>query len=339
MKNKTFIIAELSANHRHDFDLAVKTIEAIAASGADAVKIQTYKPESLTMDVDNAYFGPKKAGTWKGIRPFDLYKEGAMPYEWQPKLKIVSEDNGLVFFSTPFDFEGVDFLESMEVPMYKIASFEINDIPLIHYVASKGKPIIISTGLGDLQDIEMALKTCYEIGNREVSLLKCTSEYPASIEQANLLTMLDMKQRFEVKVGISDHTLGELVPMVAVGLGAEIIEKHFILSREIGGPDAAFSTEPHEFKQMVDAIRKVEKAMGEVNYFVSDENKYKRRSLFVAKDIQEGEEATKDNVRSVRSAAGLPPMYFDELLGMKSKRNLKKGDPIKIEDFIRNNGD
>ncbi|MBP7102825.1 MAG: N-acetylneuraminate synthase family protein, partial [Bacteroidales bacterium] len=180
---------------------------------------------------------------------------------------------------------------------------------------------------------------CYEIGNREVSLLKCTSEYPASIEQANLLTMLDMKQRFEVKVGISDHTLGELVPMVAVGLGAEIIEKHFILSREIGGPDAAFSTEPHEFKQMVDAIRKVEKAMGEVNYFVSDENKYKRRSLFVAKDIQEGEEATKDNVRSVRSAAGLPPMYFDELLGMKSKRNLKKGDPIKIEDFIRNNGD
>ncbi|MDY0015203.1 MAG: pseudaminic acid synthase [Bacteroidales bacterium] len=335
MKNKTFIIAELSANHRHDFDLAVKTIEAIAASGADAVKIQTYKPESLTMDVYNAYFGPKKTGTWKGIRPYDLYKEGAMPYEWQPKLKSVSEDNGLVFFSTPFDIEGVDFLESMGVPMYKIASFEINDIPLIHYVASKGKPIIMSTGLGDLQDIEMAIKACYEVGNREVSLLKCTSEYPASIEQANLLTMVDMKQRFGVKVGISDHTMGELVPTVAVSLGAEIIEKHFILSREIGGPDAVFSTEPHEFKQMVDAIRKVEKAMGEVNYYVSDENKYKRRSLFVAKDIPEGEEATKDNIRSVRTAAGLPPMYFDELLGMKSKRYLKRGEPVNREDFYK----
>ena len=259
---KVYIIAELSANHNHDFDLAVKTIEAMAEAGADAVKIQTYTPDSLVLDVDNKYFGPIKGGLWDGIKRYDLYKVGMLPYEWQPKLQKVASDLGLDFFSTPFDLEGVDFLEKMNVPKYKIASFEINDIPLIRYVAKKHKPMIISTGVGDEADIRLALETCYQEGNYDISLLKCTSEYPATIEEANLLTIPDMKQRFGVSVGVSDHTMGSLVPMVAVSLGAEMVEKHFILSRSCGGPDSAFSMEPSEFREMVDRIREVEKALG-----------------------------------------------------------------------------
>lgn len=228
--NKTFIIAEISANHNHDFDLTVKTIKAIAETGADAVKVQTYKADSLALDVDNEYFGPKKEGLWKGIKPYDLYKAGMMPYEWQPKLKQIAEELGLVFFSTPFDFEGVDFLEKMGVPMYKIASFEINDIPLIRYVAQKRKPMIISTGLGDIQDIESAIDACKAAGNDDITLLKCTSQYPATLEQANLITIPDMAARFKVKVGVSDHTMGDMVPVVAVSLGARVVEKHFILT-------------------------------------------------------------------------------------------------------------
>lgn len=224
---KTYIIAELSANHNHDFDLAVKTIEAMAKSGADAVKIQTYTPDSLVLNVNNEYFGPIKSGLWKGIKRYDLYKQGTLPYEWQPKLQKVAHKLGLDFFSTPFDKEGVDFLEKMNIPIYKIASFEINDIPLIRYVARKGKPMIISTGVGDIEDIKLALDTCYNEGNRNISLLKCTSEYPATYEQANLKTIPDMKQRFCLRVGVSDHTMGALVPTVAVSLGAEIVEKHF----------------------------------------------------------------------------------------------------------------
>ncbi len=335
MENKTFIIAELSANHQHDFDLTIKTIEAMAASGANAVKVQTYRPDSLTMDIDNIYFGTKQSGTWKGIRPYDLYKAAAMPYEWQPKLKQIAEKLGMHFFSTPFDFEAVDFLEKMQVPMYKIASFEINDIPLIRYIASKSKPIIISTGVGDENDINLALETCYKTNNYDVSLLKCTSEYPATIEQANLSTITDMQQRFKVKIGVSDHTIGEIVPMVAVSLGAVIVEKHFILSRSMGGPDASFSTEPHEFKKMVNAIREVEKSLGKISYTVSENDKSKRRSLFIVKDIAIGEKATTKNIRSLRSGAGLPPIYFDEILGMKATKYLKKGNPINIDDFTK----
>jgi pseudaminic acid synthase len=333
MENKTFIIAELSANHHHDFDLTVKTIEAMAASGADAVKIQTYKAESLTMDIDNAYFGPKQSGTWKGIRPYDLYKEAAMPYEWQAQLKQITEKLGMQFFSTPFDFEAVDFLESLQVPIYKIASFEINDIPLIRYIAGKGKPIIMSTGVADEHDIHLALKTCYGAGNYKVALLKCTSEYPANIEQANLLTIPDMLQRFKVKVGVSDHTIGEIVPMVAVGLGACIVEKHFILSRSMGGPDASFSTEPHEFKKMVEAVRSVEKSLGKINYTVSEADKAKRRSLFIVNDIKIGEKATEENIRSLRSGAGAQPIYYDKILGKRAIKDLKKGEPLNLDDF------
>lgn len=331
--NKTFIIAELSANHNHSYDLAVKTIQAMADAGADAVKVQTYTADSLTLDVDNDYFGPKKEGLWKGIRPYDLYKEGSMPYEWQPALKEVAEKLGLIFFSSPFDFSGVDFLESINVPIYKIASFEITDIPLIKYVAEKGKPIIISTGVAEISDIELALETCREAGNEDITLLKCTSQYPAKIEDANLRTILDMQQRFNVKIGVSDHTIGSLVPTVAVSLGATIVEKHFILDRNLGGPDASFSMEPEEFKNMVCSVREVEKALGCVDYNVEEGNKLKRRSLFAIKKINAGEIITMDNVKSLRPGYGLSPVYLYQIIGKAVNRDIEKGDIICLSDF------
>ena len=310
IEKKTYVIAELSANHNHNFDLAVKTIEAMAKSGADAVKIQTYTPDSLVMDVDNEYFGPIKDGLWKGIKRYDLYKEGMLPYEWQPKLQKVATDLGLDFFSTPFDLVGVDFLETMNMPIYKIASFEINDIPLIRYVAKKHKPMIISTGVADLDDIQLALDTCYKEGNYDISLLKCTSEYPATYEQANLLTIPDMIHRFGIPVGVSDHTMGSLVPIVAVSLGATIVEKHFILSRTNGGPDSAFSMEPNEFREMVDSIRNVEWALGNVKYDITDYQRGKRRSLYARTDIHCGDVFTDQNVGSYRPGVGLSPQYL-----------------------------
>lgn len=333
MNNKTYIIAELSANHNHDFDLAVRTIEAMAKAGADAVKIQTYTPDSLVMDVDNEYFGPIKGGLWDGIKRYDLYKVGMLPYEWQPKLQKAATDLGMDFFSTPFDLPGVDFLEQMNVPKYKIASFEINDIPLIRYVAKKHKPIIISTGVGDEEDIRLALDTCYKEGNHDVALLKCTSEYPATLEAANLLTIPDMKKRFGVKVGVSDHTMGSLVPTVAVSLGAEIVEKHFILARSCGGPDSAFSMEPQEFKEMVDNIRNAEKALGEVKYDITDRQRQKRRSLYAKTDIAVGEIFSDKNIGSYRPGFGLSPQYYDVIIGKKSHREIKRGDIITKDDL------
>lgn len=334
MGNKTFIIAELSANHNNDYDLALRTIQAIADSGADAVKIQTYTADSLAIDVDNEFFGPKKEGLWKGIRPYDLYSEGAMPYEWQPKLKEFAEGLGLIFFSSPFDFHGVDFLESMNIPMYKIASFEINDIPLIRYVAQKGKPIIISTGVGDIDDIELALETCYKENNTDISLLKCTSQYPARPEDANLLTIPDMISRFKVKVGVSDHTMGDVVPITSVALGAEIVEKHFILDRRLGGPDSSFSMEPQEFKIMVERIRETEKVIGKVCYDVSEKDKLKRRSIFVIKDVKKGEIATKNNIGSRRPGNSLAPKYWDEIEGLTFLVDKKKGDELNLSELL-----
>ena len=330
--NRTYIIAELSANHNHDFDLAVKTIEAMAEAGADAVKIQTYTPDSLVMDVDNEYFGPIKGGLWDGIKRYDLYKVGMLPYEWQPKLQKVAIDLELDFFSTPFDLPGVDYLEKMDVPIYKIASFEINDIPLIRYVAQKHKPMIISTGVGDESDIRLALETCFKEGNHDVSLLKCTSEYPATYEQANLLTIPDMKQRFGVRVGVSDHTMGSLVPTVAVAHGAEIVEKHFILSRAQGGVDSAFSMEPAEFKEMVTNIRNVEKTLGQVNYDITDRQRNKRRSLYAKADIHRGDIFTEMNIGSFRPGFGLSPQYKDQLIGKKAKRDIQRGDVLLMMD-------
>lgn len=305
----------------------------MAQSGADAVKVQTYRPESLTIDMDTGYFAPRTEGLWKGYTPWKLYTEAAMPYDWQPKLKKIAEDLGLIFFSSPFDLEAVDFLEGINVPMYKIASFEITDIPLIEYAASKGKPMIISTGVADENDIQLALDACRKVGNNDITLLKCTSQYPATIEQANLLTIPDMKQRFGVKVGVSDHTMGSMVPVVAVSLGATVVEKHFILDRSLGGPDAAFSMEPHEFKEMVQAVRQAESALGEVNYDVPDKDKNRRRSLFVVEDIKAGEVFTEKNIRSIRPGYGLHPKYYKEVLGKRAKVDLERGVALNVEHF------
>ncbi len=327
-KNKTFIIAELSANHNNDFNIAVKTIEAIAKSGADAVKVQTYKASSLTLDADNEIFGPKKDGLWKGQKPWDILSVGSMPYEWQPKLKKVAEDLGLIFFSTPFDFESVDFLESFENPIYKVASLEVNDIPLIKYIAEKQKPMIISTGVASFSDIEKVIEVCNSVGNNKISLLKCTSEYPAPVERANLLTIPDMIKSFGVPVGISDHTLGITLPIVAVTLGATIVEKHFIFDRNFGGPDSAFSIEPADFKQMVNSIREAELSLGNVDYELSEKDKLRRRSIFVIKDISKGEFFNSENIRSIRPGFGISPKYYYDILGKTATRNIIKGTPL-----------
>ena len=325
--DKTFIIAELSANHNNDFNLAVKTIEAMAEAGADAVKVQTYTADSLTLNVDNEYFGPRKEGLWKGWRPYDLFQQAMMPYEWQPKLQKIAEDLGLVFFSSPFDKEGADFLERMNVPMYKVASLEINDLPLIRHIAKKGKPILFSTGAAEFSDIEKVVKIGKEFGI-EVALLKCTSEYPASFADANLLTIPSMRQNFQVTIGVSDHTPGATVPVVAVALGAQIVEKHFILSRDLGGPDSAFSMEPKEFQSMVQQIREAEKSLGSIDYTLKDKDRLRRRSLFASCSIRKGEIFTYENVRSVRPGHGLSPDFIDQLIGKVARKDIQKGTPI-----------
>ncbi len=335
-ESNLYIIAELSANHNNDFDLAVKTIEAMAKAGADAVKVQTYTADAMTIDVkdeDNPYFKPKESGLWKGYRLYDLYTEASMPYEWQPKLQKITEDLGMEFFSSPFDINGVDFLETLNVPKYKIASFEITDIPLIKHAASKNKPMIISTGLAETEDIKLAVEACREVGNEDITLLKCTSQYPATVEDANLLTIPDLKKRFGVKVGVSDHTMGSIVPVVAVSLGAKVIEKHFILDRSLGGADSAFSMEPEEFSEMVKAARQAEKALGQVVYEVTDPNKLRRRSLFVVEDIKQGEIFSAKNIRSIRPGHGLAPKFYDTVLGEKATQDLKRGQPLREEHF------
>ena len=336
-ENPTFIIAELSANHMNDFDIAAKTIKAMAESGADAVKFQTFTPDTITIDCDNEYFQIKQGTVWDGQVLHELYEDAYMPWEWQPKLKKIAEDLGLIAFSSPFDKTSVDFLENMDVPAYKIASFEITDIPLIEYVARKGKPIIISTGIASLQDINLAIQTCFEVGNNQVALLKCTSSYPAPLDEINLNTIPDMIEKFDCIIGLSDHTLGGEVSTAAVALGANIIEKHFILDRNMGGPDSEFSMEPHEFKQMVDSIRNVEKALGKVNYELSDKMKANRefsRSLFVVEDMREGDIITDNNVRSIRPGFGLHPRYLKEIMGKKVNKDLKKGTPLELNFII-----
>jgi len=331
--DKTFIIAELSANHNQDFDLAVRTIKAMADAGADAVKVQTYKPESLVMNIDNAHFGTIKTGLWKGVTRYQLYKDACMPYEWHEPLKKAADECGLVFFSTPFDLEGVDVLEDVDIPIYKIASFEINDIPLIKKVASCHKPIIMSTGVADYEDIRIAINACHEMGNDNISLLKCTSEYPATYDQANLLTIPDMIKAFDCKVGVSDHTLGYIVPMTAVALGARIVEKHFILDRSLGGADSVFSMEPSEFRTMVDNIRAVEKTFGIVKKEITERDRSKRRALYATKDIAIGDTFMPENIGSYRPADGLSPVYYERIIGIKSKRFIPKGEPLLMEDL------
>ena len=330
----TFIIAELSANHLQDFNIAVETIKAMKGAGADAIKFQTYTPDTITINCDNEYFQIKQGTIWDDQVLYNLYETAYTPWDWQPKLKKIAEELGLIVFSSPFDKTSVDFLEDMDVPAYKIASFEITDIPLIEYVASKEKPIIISTGIASLEDIELAIQTCLDVGNNQIALLKCTSSYPSPIDEINLNTIPDMINRFDCIIGLSDHTLGGEVSTAAVALGANIIEKHFILDRNMGGPDSEFSMEPQEFKQMVDSIRNIEKALGNVSYELSDKMKANRefsRSLFVVNDIKKDEIITEENVRSIRPGFGLHPKYLKEILGKKAVKDLKKGTPFELE--------
>lgn len=330
----TYVIAEMSGNHNMDFNRAVKIMEAAKESGADAIKIQTYTADTITLNCDNQYFQITQGTLWDGRTLHKLYEEAYTPWEWQPELKKIANEMGLDFFSSPFDFSSVDFLEKMDVPAYKIASFEITDIPLIRKVAGLGKPVIISTGIAKLADIELALQTCRETGNEDVILLKCCSEYPTPYEDINLRTMQSMAQTFDCVVGLSDHTMGNAVATASVALGGKVVEKHLTLSRADGGVDSAFSMEPEEFKRMVDDIRIVEKAIGRVTYDLTDKQLAERehsRSLFIAQDMKAGDQFTPENLRSVRPGFGLHTKYYDQLLGKKIARDVSMGTPMAWE--------
>jgi len=324
------VIAELSANHNGDIERAESILRAAADAGADAVKLQTYTADTLTIPCDNAYFRIKRT-LWDGRTLHDLYQEAHTPWEWTPRLMALAKDLGMDCFSTPFDATAVDFLEKCEVSRYKIASFELVDIPLLKKVAVTGKPVIMSTGMATLGEIDEAVRTLRDNGAGELTLLKCTSAYPALPEEANLRTIPHLAQAFGCKAGLSDHTMGSAVAVAAVALGATVIEKHFTLARADGGPDGSFSMEPHEFKQMVQDIRTVEKALGSVCYDLTEkqkESKVFRRSLFVVEDIAAGEPFTEQNVRSIRPGYGLPPKYLPLVLGRIAKYDLSKGTPL-----------
>jgi len=331
-----FIIAELSANHNGSLEIAKETIRAAKRAGADAIKLQTYTPDTLTIKSNKDYFKIEGGTLWDGKTLYDLYGEAYTPWEWHKELFDLAKEEGLVCFSSPFDFTAVDFLDELEVPAYKIASFEIQDIPLIEYAASKGKPIIMSTGIATLEDIELAVDTCRKAGNDDIALLKCTSSYPAPLDLANLNTILDMKERFGVEVGFSDHTYGSLAPVVATTLGAKIIEKHFILDKSVGGPDADFSLDEKEFDEMVKAVRDTESLLGKTSYEISEKVKKNRkfaRSLFVVSDVKAGDVISDQNIRSIRPGYGLHPKHYKEILGKKFTRNIDQGEPLNLDMF------
>lgn len=330
--SRTFIIAELSANHNGSLETAIETIKAAKRAGADCIKLQTYTADTITLDSNKDDFIIKDT-IWSGKKLYDLYKEAYTPWEWHQTLFDVAKSEGLLCFSSPFDKSAVDFLERLDVPAYKIASFEITDIPLIEYVAAKGKPIIFSTGIAELEDIELALSTCRNLGNNQICLLKCTSSYPAPIEEANLSMIKEFTNRFGVISGLSDHTLGSTVPIVATILGAKIIEKHFILNHDIGGPDASFSLDEIEFKKMVNSIREAEKSIGEVTYTLTNKQKKGKdfaRSLYIVENIKKGEVFSKKNIKSIRPGFGLHPKYLEKIIGKKSTQNLTKGSRLEI---------
>jgi N-acetylneuraminate synthase len=327
----TYVVAEMSANHNQSFDEAIKVIEAAKDAGADAIKLQTYTPDTLTIDCAREYFQIDKGTIWEGRNLYELYREAYTPWEWQPKLKKIADRLSIDLFSTPFDATAVDFLEEMDVPAYKIASFEIVDMPLIRRIAQTGKPIILSTGMATLAEIDEAVSTIREAGGNQLALLKCTSAYPSRAEDMNLLTIPHLAEAFGLPTGLSDHTQGTAVPVAAVALGACIIEKHLTLSRSIASPDSAFSLEPHEFKAMVEAVRTTEKALGRVCYGAG-KNEIKsrifRRSLFVVQDMKAGEMFTAQNVRSIRPGHGLHTRYLDIVLGKKARIKIDRGTPL-----------
>ncbi len=333
---KTFIIAELSANHNHNLQIAIDSIKAAAEIGVDAVKIQTYTADTITLNCKKEDF-ILHGGLWDGYCYYDLYKEAYTPWEWHEELFNVAKESGVMMFSTPFDNTAVDLLESFGNPIYKIASFEIMDTELIRYAASKGKPMIMSTGIATEQEILEAINACHEVGNHDITLLKCTSEYPAKIEDANLSMISAMRERFGVKVGLSDHSMGSLVPIVAVALGATVVEKHFILDRRIGGPDSGFSMNKDEFAQMVKDIRAAEASLGTPSFELTDKIKAARksgRSLYVAKDIKAGEVITAENVRCVRPGLSLHPRHWKDIIGHTVNRDLSLGDRISGKDIF-----
>jgi pseudaminic acid synthase len=327
-----FIVAELSCNHLNNLKLAKQTVKVAAKAGADALKTSTLTPDTMTINCDKKPFLINGGTPWDGRTLYDLYSETSMPYKWHFPLKDLAEKLGLVFFSTAYDQTAADFLKKkINPPVYKIASFELTDIPLIKHIASFGKPMIMSTGMATLRETEEAVKACREMGNNQIALLKCTSAYPTPMDKVNLRTMADLAKRFKVVVGISDHTLGITVPVAATALGAKIIEKHIILKRELGGPDAGFSLESEEFATMVKAVRDIEKALGKVTYTLTDVTKKSRkfsRSLFAVKDIKREERFTKENVRSIRPSDGLKPKYFRMILGKKAKKAIRRGTPL-----------
>jgi pseudaminic acid synthase len=331
--SKTFIIAELSANHNGSLDLAIETIKAAKRAGADCIKLQTYTADTITIDSNKEDFIIKDT-IWDGRKLYDLYKEAYTPWEWHKTLFIVAKENDLECFSSPFDKTSIDFLESLNTPAYKIASFEITDIPLIEYAASKGKPMIISTGIAEINDIKLAIEACNKQNNHQIILLKCTSSYPAPLEEANLVMIKNFTEKFNVISGLSDHTLGIIAPIVSVAFGAKVIEKHFILDRSLGGPDASFSLNENEFKNMVDSIRDVEKSTGSINYNLTKKQlkgKDFSRSLYVVKDSKKGEVITEMNVRSIRPGFGAHPILLKDVVGKKFTEDVEKGMRFSIE--------
>jgi pseudaminic acid synthase len=336
--NPVYIVAEMSANHAQSFDTALQIVRAAKDSGADAVKLQTYTPDTITIASDREPFRIGGGTIWDGRNLHDLYGEAYTPWEWQPRLKKAAEDLGMDLFSAAFDSTAVEFLEQMGVPAHKVASFELVDIALIQQMARTGKPLVMSAGMATVEEIDEALCKAREAGATQIALLKCTSAYPAPPEEMNLRTIPEMAKRFGVPAGLSDHTIGIAVPVAAVALGACIIEKHLTLSRSTPGPDRAFSLEPHEFKVMVDAVRTAEKALGTVNFGVSgkeEASKAFRRSLFVVKDVKRGGTFTAENVRSIRPGHGLHPRHLNEVLGKRATRDAERGTPLSWELVIR----
>lgn len=333
MKHGVIIIAEMSANHNGDKSIAIETVRAAKRAGADAIKLQTYTADTITLDCCNEDFQIKQGTLWDGQTLYNLYQQAYTPWEWHQEIFNEAKRLGLLCFSTPFDKTAVDFLESLDNPIYKIASFEITDIPLIEYAASKMKPMVISTGIAQIEDIELAIEACHRVGNKDITLLKCTSSYPAPIEEANLCMIKDMAERFGVKTGLSDHTIGSIAPIVAITQGATMIEKHFILDRAIGGPDASFSMNEEEFTQMVKDVRAAESSLGNISYQLTQKqqaNRHFARSLYVAKDIKAGEIITEENVRSVRPSMGLHPKHLPQIIGKPAKQSLAKGTRLDI---------
>lgn len=334
MSGKVFIVAEMSANHNGSKEIALETVHAAKRAGADAIKIQTYTADTITLDSDKPDFQIKQGTLWDGQTMHQLYQKAYTPWEWHKEIFDEAKKLGLVCFSTPFDNSAVDLLESLENPIYKIASFEITDVNLIEYCARKMKPMVISTGIATEDDIELAVQTCRKVGNNDITLLKCTSAYPAPVEKSNLCMIKDMAEKFDVKTGLSDHTLGSFAPILSVALGGIMIEKHFIIDRSIGGEDCSFSMDEKEFAHMVTEVRLTEQAIGQVTYeldpLVLPEREF-GRSLYVAKDVKAGDIITVSNVRSVRPIFGLHPKFLSKIIGKKFAKDVEKGERMSLD--------